>query len=76
MTVKKISRLLTPAEGAQRTGISATVLRNLCKRHTGFALIITGRHLIPPRHLELLVAGVPAEEIAARALAEREASAA
>ncbi len=76
MTTKKISRLLSPAEGELRTGISATTLRNLSKRYKGFALTITGRHLIPPRHLDLLVAGVDPEEIAKRALAERESAAA
>ena len=59
---------VTVTEAARRRGCHRVTLWRLARRHPGLAVNLCGRLLIPAQHVELLAMGVPAAEIAAKAV--------
>ena len=63
-----LPRYETLTEGARRRGCHRVTLWRVVRRHPGLAINLCGRLLIPSQHVDLLIMGVPAADIAAKAV--------
>jgi hypothetical protein len=59
---------VTVTEAARRRKCHRVTMWRQMRRHPGLAINLCGRWLIPAQHVELLAMGVPAAEIAAKAV--------
>lgn len=61
----KSTGFYTTVSAARELGYHRETINRLCKRYPGFAFRAHGNWRIPAKHVAMLMAGIPAEKIAA-----------